>query len=240
ERKVAVGVEQARHRAARADRTPAVAGPFAVEGEVDAEVGLRVGLRPARGLREPRAWDEDAGRGDPALLEGLQAGAVDGMGHPDVVGVDDEQARARRMAEPLLDGGRGGLRAGAARPEGQRSKSGHEHERQAPHPATALVSRTRCRSRPRASVVAVSSAPPSAASLPRVERTTWMGARVIRVTTLWTSCTSGSAWANSAPPSTISEGSTTAPTLAAAMPMSRATSSAAAAAVASPLPAASS
>ena len=110
---------------ARAERPPAIARPLAVEREVDAEVGLGVRLRPARHVREPRAGHEHAGRGDPALLQGLEGGAVHRPRHAEVVGVEDQEPRARRMAEPLLH-------ASAVRRRCRRRREQRQDERRSP------------------------------------------------------------------------------------------------------------
>ena len=90
QRQVAVGVEQARVFGLGGDRSPAQRGPLGIQREVDAEVGVRMCLCPVRDFRKPRARDQDARRGDPMLLERFDDGAVNGMRHTEVIGVNHQ------------------------------------------------------------------------------------------------------------------------------------------------------
>lgn len=92
ERKIAVGVEKTGAGRLRRDGRPTVAGPIGVEGEMDAEVGIRMCFGPLGDLGEPGAGDEDAGGRDPVFIEGFEDGGVDGVHHAEIVGVDDEEA----------------------------------------------------------------------------------------------------------------------------------------------------
>lgn len=57
EREIAIGVEKARAWGLRRNGRPTVAGPIGVEGEVDAEVGVGMGLGPLGDLGKPGAWN---------------------------------------------------------------------------------------------------------------------------------------------------------------------------------------
>jgi hypothetical protein len=102
-REVAVGVEQARIFRLRGDGGPTVTGPIGVQGEMDAEIGVGVGLGPLRDFREPRTGDENAGGSNPMVLESFFGSHVDRMHHAEVVGMDDEQARIDGIAEALSE-----------------------------------------------------------------------------------------------------------------------------------------
>ena len=116
EREVAVRIEQAAHPVPGAERSPAKAGPLAVERQVDSEVGIRVAARECGDFGEPRADHENARRCDPAVLERLERGAIDRVRHAEVVGVEDQEAGIGGMAEALLERRRLALRgAGASR-----------------------------------------------------------------------------------------------------------------------------
>ena len=110
QRKIAIGVEEAGVWRLGRNGGPAVAGPIGVEGKMDAEVGVGMGLGPLRDFGEPRAGDEDAGGSDPVLIEGLEDGSVDGVHHAEIVGVNDEEARISGVTEALGDGFGGGRR----------------------------------------------------------------------------------------------------------------------------------
>lgn len=103
ERQVAIPIDKAGMRLSRY-RTPPVRCPICIEGEMDAEVGVGMALCPSRDLREPGTRHHDAGRGDPVMLEGIFDGVVNGVHHPEIVGMDDQQARIRRIAQAFGDG----------------------------------------------------------------------------------------------------------------------------------------
>ena len=65
------------------------------------EVCLRVAARVGGNLREPGARNHYAARRDESALERLDGRGVHGVRHAEVVGVDDKELRARRVAEPL-------------------------------------------------------------------------------------------------------------------------------------------
>src|SRR5208282_481832 len=104
EGKIPCRVEQAGYLVSWAYRSPAQSRPFAVEGQVNAEIGAGMLFRPARRFWEPRAGNQDAGRSNPSLFESLKGGPVDGMVHAEVVGVNHQQARRGGIAQALLDG----------------------------------------------------------------------------------------------------------------------------------------
>ena len=117
---------------------------------------------------------------------------------------------AARVAHGRAPHAPGRLRA---RPRRRRHRRGGPEYRLA-----AISSRRRGRRGPRAgrerrrwraSLAATSRQPDSGASFPSAEETISIGERRMRSTILRTSCTSDSACANSAPPRTISDGSTT-------------------------------
>ena len=97
----AFGVEQSRHAVFRRHRPPAVELPLAGERQVEAEVCVRVGARVVGDFGEPGAGNHDAARSDQAGVESLLGRGVNRVGHAEVVGVDDEELRVRRVAEPL-------------------------------------------------------------------------------------------------------------------------------------------
>ena len=103
EGEIAVGIKEARVFGLRRDGGPAITGPVGVEREVNAEVGVGMGLGPLNDFREPRAGSENAGRSDPVLFESFFGGGVDGVHHTEVVGVDNQQARVGRIAETLSE-----------------------------------------------------------------------------------------------------------------------------------------
>src|SRR5262245_37203572 len=72
ERQIAVLVEERRHRIDRADGPPSEIIPFAVHGEMNAEIGVGMLARESDHLGEPWTRHEDARRGDPSFLERLE------------------------------------------------------------------------------------------------------------------------------------------------------------------------
>ena len=75
---------------------------------MDAEIGIGMRFDPARNLRKPRAGHQNARGGYPVLLERFFNGAVYGVRHSEVIGVNNEQTRIRRITEALRNGfGRG-------------------------------------------------------------------------------------------------------------------------------------
>lgn len=101
ERQIAIGVEKTGVFGLRGNGRPTVAGPIGVESEVDAEVGVGMGLGPLSDFGEPGTRNHDAGGSDPVIFEGFLDGGVDGVHHAVIVGVDDEEARVGRIAEAL-------------------------------------------------------------------------------------------------------------------------------------------
>src|SRR5205085_12519043 len=103
---VSVAVRRVERRRAllRQYAAPAVCRPLAREREVQAEVCVRVRARVVGDLRQPGAWNHYAARSDEARLERLEGRGVDGVRDAYVVGVNDEQLRVRRIAEPGREG----------------------------------------------------------------------------------------------------------------------------------------
>src|ERR1700735_4337787 len=77
ERKITLRIQQARHLVPRGDWTPAIVGPFAVQGLMHAKVGIWVRFCELHGLRKPRAGDQDARGSDPVLFESFGDRAID-------------------------------------------------------------------------------------------------------------------------------------------------------------------
>ena len=98
------GIEQARNCVFGCDRAPAVGFPFAGEGEVQAEIGVRMSFGVVRDFGEPGTGNHDAGGGGGAFVEGVEAGGVFGVRDGEIVGVDDQEFRVGGIAEALGDG----------------------------------------------------------------------------------------------------------------------------------------
>jgi len=81
---------------------------------MNAEIGVGMLGCEAHDFGKPRTGHEDARRGDPVFFERLERGAIHRMRHAEIVGMDDEQPRARRIAEPLLNAPCAVLRADRA------------------------------------------------------------------------------------------------------------------------------
>lgn len=104
EGEIAVRVEEAGVFGLRGDGRPAVTGPVGVESEVNTEVSIGMRFGPLRNFGKPRAWDHDAGGGDPVIIEGFFGGGVDGMHHAEIVSVDDKETGIGGIAETLCEG----------------------------------------------------------------------------------------------------------------------------------------
>ena len=87
----------------RRDRAPAIPLPLAGQGDVDADVGLRVPPAPGRHLGHPRAGHHDRAAGHDAIGLGLPERDVGGVAHAYVVGVDDHHACIGRHAQFTQD-----------------------------------------------------------------------------------------------------------------------------------------
>jgi len=59
---------------------------------VNPQSRFRMSLGEGRRLGKPRTRDEHAGGSDPVVGESLGSGAIDRVVHPEVIGVDDQQA----------------------------------------------------------------------------------------------------------------------------------------------------
>lgn len=101
ERKIAIGIEEAGTFGLRGNGRPAVAGPIGVESEMDAEVGIRMGLGPLGDLGKPGAGDENTSGSDPVIFKGFLDGGVDSVHHAEIIGVNDEETRIGGVAEAL-------------------------------------------------------------------------------------------------------------------------------------------
>ena len=98
---ISIAVEQAGTFWLRGNGTPTEGGPVGVQGEVDAEVGVGMRLSPGGDFGKLGTRHHDAGGGDPTFFHGFFDGGIYGVHHSEVVGVDDEQARVRGIAETL-------------------------------------------------------------------------------------------------------------------------------------------
>ena len=72
---------------------------FAGQGQMHAEVELRLLVHQIDRLREPGAGHHDRGGGDEALAGEFDEGAIGAVAHADVVDVRNQNPRIRRIAE---------------------------------------------------------------------------------------------------------------------------------------------
>jgi hypothetical protein len=68
-RRVAIRIEEAGAFGLRGNGGPTIAGPIRVECQMDAEIGVGMGLGPLHDFGEPRAGNENACRSDPMVLD---------------------------------------------------------------------------------------------------------------------------------------------------------------------------
>ena len=87
---VAVGVDQRRYLRRPEHRSPLVVLPLGVEGEVDADADLRVGLQNLNRLQVPGAGDHHRGGERKTTRDKLSDCHVDGVRHADVVAPYEE------------------------------------------------------------------------------------------------------------------------------------------------------
>ena len=102
ERKISACIDQTRQFDCATQWPPAQIGPFTRQCQMDAEIGVRMLLHPARHLGKPRARHEDAGRGYPSIFERLKSGAIHCMVHTKIVGMNHQQPRRCGIAQALL------------------------------------------------------------------------------------------------------------------------------------------
>src|SRR6266436_7144808 len=102
--KIARRIEQTRNFIFGFYRTPSIGFPFAGEGEVQAQVGVRVVYSVGSDFGEPCAGHHDAGGSNRILVERVKAGGVRGMGLSKIVSMNDEEFRSGRIAQALSDG----------------------------------------------------------------------------------------------------------------------------------------
>ena len=96
---VPAGIYEGRHRIPAQYRSPFVAVPLGGEREMDAQVGVRIVPRVLRRLLEPRTRHEDRRRREQTFLQPPDDAFVLIVAHAEVVGIEDEHARIRRIAE---------------------------------------------------------------------------------------------------------------------------------------------
>jgi len=84
---------------------------------MDAKVGVRMGSGIGGRFREPGAWNEEAGGGDPVLVESLSRSSVHRVVHAEVVSVYDQQTAAGGITQAFLDGSNRGLGPRCSCPE---------------------------------------------------------------------------------------------------------------------------
>jgi len=101
--KVTVGVNEGRYFVARSGRAPAIVDALTGQREMEAKIGRRMSFCVIGDFRKPRARNHEAGGIDAARFERPDGGGVDGVGHADVVAVDNEQLRFTRIAEFFLE-----------------------------------------------------------------------------------------------------------------------------------------
>src|SRR5215212_2438076 len=85
-------VYQRRHLRTTGYRAPPVSGLFAHRRQVDGEGNIGHLLQPCEGMERPRARDHHAAGADDASLKRADNGFVDGVAHPEIIGVDQQQA----------------------------------------------------------------------------------------------------------------------------------------------------
>ena len=78
---IAVGVQQTGDYVRSGNWPPAEAGPFTIEREMNAQIGLGMRLGPADNFRKPGAWDHHAGGSDPAFFQSLKSCTIDRVRH---------------------------------------------------------------------------------------------------------------------------------------------------------------
>src|SRR5579884_3614238 len=69
---------------------------------MDTEVGVGMSLRPRGHFGKPGAGNQNARGGNPSFLQCFEDGAVYRVVHAEVISVDDQQTRSRRITEALL------------------------------------------------------------------------------------------------------------------------------------------
>ncbi len=100
--KVAVGVDKGWHFVARSDGSPAIVDALAGERKMEAEVCGRMGLCVVGNFGKPRTRNHEACGVNAAGFESMKGSGVDGVGHAEIVGVDDKELCIAGIAEFFL------------------------------------------------------------------------------------------------------------------------------------------
>src|ERR1700688_3300955 len=109
---VSVFIYQTRHFVPRSNGTPSIVNSLARQGQVQSKVYVRMRFGVIRNLREPGARDHQARGIDRTGLECFYGSRVDRVGFAEIVGVDNDELGAGRVAEAVCkslcrDGKRG-------------------------------------------------------------------------------------------------------------------------------------
>src|SRR6185312_5602643 len=104
QREISLLIEEAGNFVARAHGPPAEIGPFAVQGHVNSQIGLRMRLRPACHFGKPRARNQDARGSHPSVFQRLGNGTIHRVRHAEIVGMNNEQTGGGRIAQFFLNG----------------------------------------------------------------------------------------------------------------------------------------
>src|SRR5262249_44158283 len=102
--KISVRTDETWNQRSRSHGPPAISVPFGCKREMQTKVGFGMRLRICGNLCEPRTWHHNGSRSDPLLIEGGKACYIFRMRNSEIVGVEDQQLRIGRVAEPHLKG----------------------------------------------------------------------------------------------------------------------------------------
>ena len=128
---VSILIHQARHFVGRRDRSPAVINSFARQREMQPKVGIGMRFRVVGNLWKPRARHHQARGIDSPARKSLYGRGVDRVGFAQVVGMDNDQLCARRIAQALCQSLRSdrGRQSSKENTEKQNSKNGRRNHR---------------------------------------------------------------------------------------------------------------
>src|SRR6266852_4621096 len=86
-------------------------------------------LRVGSNFGEPGAGNHDAGGCDGLLVQSIEARRIHGMCHGKIVGVNDQEFRISRVAQPLRDGLGLRLHIYSGKKDGYYYSSNHAHQK---------------------------------------------------------------------------------------------------------------